>query len=329
MTTHSFTTSTVGKGKIFEALALSHATGYPLLIIGVHGTAKTKAVLEYASGFTKSKTFKLELSEGTRISEITGYLDMNKLINEKIEHYIAPITNADCIVMNEIDKANSSVRNAMLGIMAEKMIMRGVEEMPLKYNLFVATCNAIDESDEEKPFWDRFVIKINSARLTQTNMLETGLILKDVQINFDIPDEKEIMMNTLSIQQELIDKYVSVMYEHISDRTLFKSINMISAAMLIWKLSAEEAIIKVTGFIKESLVTNMSKLIMSDNIEQHKRHIDKLVSNARDIPFVMSQLDIYAANIDKTAGLSTSDKKKLSDYALMRRNELSAKFVKL
>jgi MoxR-like ATPase len=130
--THTFSTALVNKLQIFNLLAISHATGYPVLLVGEHGTAKTKAATDYISGFDKAKTFKLELSEGTRTSELKGFLDYNKLVNEKIEVYHTPIADADAILINEVDKANSSIRNTMLGIMAEKKLMMGMNDIDLK-----------------------------------------------------------------------------------------------------------------------------------------------------------------------------------------------------
>ncbi len=329
MTQHTFESSTIQKSKIFEALALCHATGYPILIIGTHGTAKTKAVLEYASGFSKNKSFKIELSEGSRIGELTGYIDMNKLVNEKIEQYITPIAEADCVVINEVDKGNSAIRNCMLGMMAEKMIMRGMNEIQLPYKLFVATCNTIDDNEEDKPFWDRFILKIASPRLTQTEIMQSGLALKSQVMTFDIPDASEIAMKSLDIKQEVIDKFISIMYDSCSDRTLFKSVNMIAAAMLIWNLSDVEAVIKVAGFINPEVIPKITQLLMSDDLSVHKTHIESLIKNSKDISFLIAQLDTYASSIDSIKELSQLNRKRLSDYVLEKRNELTKQHIKV
>jgi len=59
------------------------------------------------------------------------------------------LASSDIVVINEVDKASSNVRNSLLGVMNEKFLFNGKSKIPCNWQLFVATCNEIPKEDRE------------------------------------------------------------------------------------------------------------------------------------------------------------------------------------
>ena len=174
-------TSLINKEEVFKMLALAEATGLPILLVGEPGTAKTKTVIDYAKAWLNkdgkmthedfmNKIYVLETDEGTKASEIKGMPDLQTLFTENKYELNTPIADADIVVINEVDKASSAIRNAMLGVMNEKFLFNGKHKVPCKWKLFIATCNEIPKDEMNSPFWDRFMIKMNVNRVSAGEM---------------------------------------------------------------------------------------------------------------------------------------------------------------
>ena len=164
----SIETSLINKEEVFKMLALAEATGLPLLLVGEPGVAKTKTIIDYAKAWLNrdgkmtqqdfmNKIYVLETDEGTKASEIKGMPDLERLFTDNKYELNTPIADADIVIINEVDKASSAIRNAMLGVMNEKFLFNGKHKIPCKWKLFVATCNEIPKEERDSPFWDRFM----------------------------------------------------------------------------------------------------------------------------------------------------------------------------
>ena len=196
MNKKKITTGLIGKQEVFKVMALGEVTGLGTLLIGVPGTAKTRSVLDYAkSSYATTaellkNTFILETDEGTKASEVKGRVDLGKLTTENKYELNSPITNSKYIVINEVDKGSSAIRNSLLGIMNEKILFNGDSKVPCQWKLFVATCNEIPEDEKDSPFWDRFILKTTVNRMTAAQMttyFEAGDKAYTTSVNVPMP----------------------------------------------------------------------------------------------------------------------------------------------
>ncbi len=249
-------TSLINKEEVFKMLALAEATGLPLLLVGDPGVAKTKTIIEYAKAWLNkdgkmtaedfaNKMYILETDEGTKASEIKGMPDLGKLFTENKYEMNAPIAEADIVVINEVDKAGSAIRNAMLGVMNEKFLFNGKHKIPCKWKLFVATCNEIPKDEVNSPFWDRFMLKMTVNRVSAGEMskyYEKGGRNYREKFNIGIPSKDEI--NSVEISSVKLNKYLEVAYSKSSDRTLTFVPNLAKAVSYIWDFSMDGALTK-------------------------------------------------------------------------------------
>lgn len=172
-----------------RCLILSVASGEPMLMIGPPGTAKSRLIRvfcqltgmldddEYAASSTEIEGttdrspyeihrspdyFTYLLTQFTEPSELFGYFDIGKLVNEpyqlvKLDDHT--MQRARVVFLDEVFNANSAILNTLLTFMNEREIHdRGkILKTPMRC-LFSAT-NYVPGSDELSAFYDRFLLR--------------------------------------------------------------------------------------------------------------------------------------------------------------------------
>lgn len=289
-------TSLIGKEEVFRMLGLAEATSQPLLLEGPPGVGKTKAVIDYAKAYLlksgkateqdfMNKIYILETDEGTKQSEIKGMPDFDKLFTQNKYELFAPIANAEVIIINEVDKASSAIRNAMLGVMAEKFLFSGKHKIKCNWKLFIGTCNQIPKEEIDSPFWDRFTLKTNVSRIgagAMTKYFKSGARSFVQTMTVNIPNEEEI--SSVQISPNKLEKFLEVGYADCSDRTLTFVPRMTAATTFIWDCSVDKALIKVadimipgknTGQRLADKLTSVEMKAIFSKIEFLKTHQEK------------------------------------------------------
>jgi MoxR-like ATPase len=194
---------------LFFAMKVAEEVRCPLLLVGEKGTGKTQSFLDYASS-SGGKTFILQLSSETRIEDILGYINIPSLKEGRVER-VGGIEGSEYILLDEIDKANSSVRNLFLSILRERKVFNGGSYVDVPYKLIVGTANNLENlSREDEPFLDRFVMSWKVERLTER---ELNLLVD--------PQEEEIEFSVVNanptVNKDLILKVIPSIRKYVSD----------------------------------------------------------------------------------------------------------------
>lgn len=276
------TTGLIGKNETFKVMKLAEVTGLGTLLIGVPGVGKTRIVLDYAKssyGGDVSKllknTYILETDEGTKASEVKGRVDLQKLTTENKFELASPITKAEYVVINEVDKGSSAIRNSLLGIMNEKILFNGDSKVPCNWKLFVATCNSIPEDEKDNPFWDRFIIKSTVNRMNASQMktyYDSGDKSYSTAMNIPSPTKEEL--DAISIPVDKLELFYETTKSKLSDRSLSFVPMITKAVALIWNLSIDKALIK-TCELMESKISSQQLAKVLVPVEMRKIY-DKL-----------------------------------------------------
>lgn len=311
----SVETSLISKEEVFRMLALAEATGLPLLLVGDPGVAKTKTIIDWAKAWLNKdgrmtqqsfmdKVFILETDEGTKSSEIKGMPDLGKLFAENTYELCAPVTEAEVVVINEVDKASSNIRNSLLGVMNERFLFNGRHKVPCKWKLFVATCNEIPKEEADNPFWDRFVLKMHVPRVSQGELVkyfEKGA--RDYRENFTIGVPTKSEMNTLEIPSTKLEHFLSVGYQKCSDRTLTYVPNLTRAVSFIWDVSVDKALVKVASImISNEAGSELQNKLMTPEVKALMNKVETLwtISDSNQIDLSLAEIEAlinsYAAN---------------------------------
>jgi hypothetical protein len=279
-------TSLINKEEVFRMLALAESTALPVLLVGPPGVGKTKTVLDYAKAWLNKdgqmtakdfaeKIYILETDEGTKPSEIKGVPDLQKLFTDNKFELNTPIAEAEIVIINEVDKASSNIRNAMLGVMNEKFLFNGKFKIPCKWKLFIATCNEIPKEEKDNPFWDRFMLKMNVGRVTASEMVnyyEKGDRLYKEELVLQLPTKHHI--ESFQIPMDKLSKYIDVAYNKSSDRTLTFAPKIAKCVKFIWNCSLDKALVKTAQImIDQSAGSTLNDKLISP---EYKRVINKI-----------------------------------------------------
>lgn len=326
-------TSLINKEEVFKMLALAESTGLPLLLVGQPGVAKTKTVIEYAKAWLNrdgkmtaqdfaQKIYILETDEGTKASEIKGMPDLGKLFTENKYELAAPIAEAEIVVINEVDKASSAIRNAMLGVMNEKFLFNGKHKIPCKWKLFVATCNEIPKEEQGSPFWDRFMLKQTVNRVSAGELVKYyNKGARDYKETFKIGIPTKAEINSLEVPANKLEKYLEVGYNSSSDRTLTFVPTLTKAVSYIWDISIDKALVKTAQImISQTAGSELQNKLMSPEVKAVMSKVEMLHSyNSNE------QLELAVAEIESLINTYTS--RNMMDEGQVEEIELSMQYI--
>lgn len=308
MESRKIKTKLVGKESVFNILALSEATGLPVLLLGEPGVGKTQTLLDYAAAkyqynkeAVRKNTFVIELDEGTKTSEIKGRVNMKSLLEDKEYKIDAPIADAKFLLINEVDKGTSGVRNTLLSVMREKALFYGDTIKKCKWEVMAGSCNVIPNDELENPFWDRFVLTEKVVRVgldVMKDMWKKGESTQEVLVNVPTKDE----VKACKIDSKLMAKFLAAIYTSASDRTIYQVPMIVQAAKLVYGLSDSQAIIKVCELVApdklgdvaakletkrennvRSLVSQYQSIVEADNWAYTQLFSTQLVDELNDL----------------------------------------------
>ena len=326
-------TSLINKEEVFKMLALAEATGLPCLLVGQPGVAKTKTIIDYAKAWLNrdgnmsaedfaNKIYILETDEGTKASEIKGMPDLGKLFTDNKYELNTPIADAEIVIINEVDKASSGIRNAMLGVMNEKFLFNGKHKIPCKWKLFVATCNEIPKDEIGSPFWDRFMLKMTVNRVSAGELAKyfsKGARNYREKFSIGVPNKQEI--ESLEVPPNKLEKYLEVGYQHSSDRTLTFVPSLTKAVSYIWDISLDKALVKTAQImISQSAGSELQNKLMSPEIKAVMSKVEMLHSHSSN-----EQLELAIAEIEGLINTYTS--RGIMDQTQVEEIELSMQYI--
>ena len=332
----TFETSLLGKEEVFRLLSLAEALKLGILLVGPPGTGKTKIVTDYTKGmfdltdpdqvqhFNNEGVFMLETDEGTKSSEIKGVVNLEKLVTENKYEIDSHITEADTVIINEVDKASSALRNALLGIMNERVLFNGKEKKPCKWKLFVATCNEIPKDEVGSPFWDRFALKMTVNRLVMGELVKYykgGDKHYTTKIKVNVPTPEQI--DKVVVAPDKLEKFINVAYKSCSDRTLSYVPMMARAISLVYNCSVDKALIKACELlVDKTTAEKLSKELLSPEKRQVMDKVDMIagMSNEQQIEKAMADIEQLVGNFASQGKFTNSDiseLKQLVEAAMM------------
>lgn len=244
------------------------------LMLGDPGTAKTMIAVNLTKTISGAKKFQYTLNSFTTVDEIFGHFDLIELkLHNKLKRNI---TNKllDCHIayLDEFFKSNSGTLNALLDVMNEKIHYdsNGKIELPLKF--LISSSNELPgEEDGLSAVLDRFQVKylvkaiqdhstrigayLNSANELKT--VEEVISLEEIDLFraevAKVKYTKEVAEMTETIYQDLLKENILV-----SDRTLFKSINLVKAVAFL--RGGIETIPSDLFILKDVLWSQMSEI---------------------------------------------------------------------
>lgn len=194
----------VGQEKLIDSLLTGLLTGGHVLIEGVPGLAKTKAVKALAS-VVQARFKRIQFTPDLLPADLTG----TEIYRPKTADFITrkgPLFN-NIILADEINRAPSKVQSALLEAMEEKQVTIGDQTYPLPSPFLVlATQNPIDQEGTyslPEAQIDRFMLKV---LIDYPDKAQELMILK--KNSFEKPEAIKAVINCdqLAAMGDLIDQ---------------------------------------------------------------------------------------------------------------------------
>jgi MoxR-like ATPase len=141
---------------------LALLTGQHLLLLGPPGTGKSLLVREVTARLTGAVYFEKLMSQFTVPEELFGPIDLVGYADHGTYRRIpkGSLSEAHTVFLDEIWKANSTILNALLGIMNERVLHEvGLDPQPVPLLSLFGASNETPQDDTLKALDDRFLLR--------------------------------------------------------------------------------------------------------------------------------------------------------------------------
>lgn len=219
----------VERDDVLRLAFLCAMSGESIFMLGPPGIAKSLVARKIQNIFKNAKSFEVLMNRYSTPDEIFGPIDITELKKgkyiRKIEGYL-PDTNIG--FLDEIWKASSSIQNALLMIINEKIFINDGKPMRVDLALLIAASNELPERNKGlEALWDRFIIRLDMKPIQADDKFltlfanpENLLDKQDLSENekFDLKVLQQVASNAKFVDIPLtIKKFVILLRKKIAE----------------------------------------------------------------------------------------------------------------
>ncbi len=150
----------VNREEVVEQAFCALLTGEHLLLQSRTGVGKSLLAEQIFRMFSGARVFRVQASKEQQPDTYFGALDIEELKRGRIVHNIeGSIVDCEFAFIDEIFDANDFTLRALLSVLNERQLMRGVQFVPAKLHTVIAATNYLRVSDITEAILDRFLYK--------------------------------------------------------------------------------------------------------------------------------------------------------------------------
>ncbi|MBW7860213.1 MAG: AAA family ATPase [Rhodocyclaceae bacterium] len=154
----------VERGCAVRLTLLGALAGEHTLLVGPPGTAKSELARRVHRAFRDARYFERLLTRFTVPEELFGPLSIRALEEDRYERHTAGfLPEASIAFIDEVFKANSAILNALLTLLNEREFDNGAGRIRCPLISVIGATNEIPEDEVAEAFFDRFLLRVNVA----------------------------------------------------------------------------------------------------------------------------------------------------------------------
>lgn len=223
-----------------------------LLLNGPAGTAKSQFASNAFNSIDGAKSFNIHLTKQTTEEYVYGPLNILELKKGNLVHNTKDsILDADFAFLDEFFDASDVLLRSLLGVLNERLWMKGSQQISAKLHTAIITSNYQRENDVTQAVLDRIIFKakiqptsVKSKRIEiYENYLKRPYFIPNKIIDFKELKELSSLIdsdNSVEISKEILEAYDLLLQEfvkeskkYISQRTANKALKLIKASALL------------------------------------------------------------------------------------------------
>lgn len=203
--------------EVMKLTLLSAIAGESIFLLGPPGVGKSLIARKLKHAFKDGKSFEYLMTKFSTPDEVFGPISIKKLKEEdKYERLTEKyMPGANIVFLDEIWKSSSSIQNALLTILNEKVYRNGEQEVKVDIKGIITASNELPPSAESfGPLYDRLLVRYNLEGIKENKnfirmITDTGNVYEtDIPDEFKISnkelEEWDVLINAVEVPEEVL-----------------------------------------------------------------------------------------------------------------------------
>ncbi|MEM4082874.1 MAG: AAA family ATPase [Saccharolobus sp.] len=294
----------VGREEEAKVIVLALLSKEHIILIGEPGTAKS-ALARRAAELLNAKFFMYLLTKYTEPAELFGALDINALKEGQYRRITKDrLPESEIAFLDEIFNANSTILNALLSLLNERVIYDGYNVIKTPLRTLITASNRVPDEPELEALYDRLLLRHYARPVGE----ELWKQLLDATWEIEFTNKWAVKEPIMSIEH--LDKLYSYLSQvdlsgiknkllklyamleekgiHLSDRRKGKALKVISAhSILNGRLKANEEDLIVLKYIAPREIDDFEKVsaLLSEELKtpiKYMKELNEIYNNIKE-----------------------------------------------